>query len=128
MIIKTLEAYHPINEQETVDKQAMIAFIKQHDDALTRTNNIAHVTSSALVVNERFDKVLFAHHNIYDAWGWVGGHNDGDADCLKVALKEAKEETGIETVRAYDDNIFAIDTIFVENHIKHGVYVPDHLH
>ncbi len=128
MVLKTIETYQPVNEQETVDKQAIISFIKQHDDALERHNKIAHLTSSALVVNETFDKVLFAHHNIYDAWGWVGGHTDGDPNLLKVAIKEAKEETGIEVVRAYDGKIFALDTIFVENHIKHGAFVPDHLH
>jgi ADP-ribose pyrophosphatase YjhB (NUDIX family) len=74
------------------------------------------------------DKVLFAYHNIYDSWAWVGGHNDGDADLLNVAIKETKEETGVEHVRAYSDDIFMLDIIHVTNHIKHGTYVPDHLH
>jgi len=35
------------------------------------------------------------HHNIYKTWTWTGGHLDGEVDLLKLALKEANEETGI---------------------------------
>ena len=121
-------SYIPKNEQETVDKKAIVEFIKRNPDVLNRENLVAHITSSSIVVNEKLDKVLFAYHNIYDSWGWLGGHNDDDPDLLHVAVKEAKEETGIENVRPYNDEIMMIDIIYVENHIKHGKYVPDHLH
>lgn len=128
MIKEQIERYIPINEQEATDKKAMLAFIEHNDDVLERENLVAHITSSAIVVNEAMDKVLFAYHNIYDSWAWVGGHNDGDADLLHVAIKEAKEETGIENVRPYSKDIFMLDIIHVTNHLKHGAYVPDHLH
>lgn len=35
------------------------------------------------------------YHKIYNSWAWTGGHSDGDNDLLHVAMKEAKEETGI---------------------------------
>jgi 8-oxo-dGTP pyrophosphatase MutT (NUDIX family) len=128
MVKHEIEKYTPYNEQEMVDKQAMLRFIETNDDVLDRDNLVAHLTSSAIVVNESLDKVLFAYHNIYDSWAWVGGHNDGDADLLNVAIKEAKEETGIKRVRPYSEDIFMLDIIHVTNHIKHGKYVPDHLH
>lgn len=123
-----LRHYQPVNEQETVDKQAMLDFIDRNTDAFDRQNLIAHVTSSAIVVNETLDKVLFAHHNIYDSYGWIGGHNDGDGDCLHVALKEAHEETGLSHIQPYNEEILGVDIIHVTNHIKRGVFVPDHLH
>lgn len=128
MLLKSLSEYTPKNTQEAVDKEVMIDFIKKNPDAFHRDNKIAHVTSSAIVVNETMDKVLFAYHNIYDSWSWVGGHNDGDPDCLAVALKEAKEETGIKTIRPQSDKIFMLDIIHVTNHYKNGDFVPDHLH
>lgn len=128
MLKELLINYEPKNEQERVDQLAIIAFIDKNDDAFERTNLIAHITSSAIVVNEAMDKVLFIHHNIYNSWGWVGGHNDGDEDCLRVAIKETKEETGLETVKPYDDKIFMIDTIHVTNHYKNEMFVSDHLH
>ena len=120
--------YKPKNEQEVMDQKLIVDFITKHEDALLRTNLTAHVTASAFVVNPTFDKILFAYHNIYQSWSWVGGHNDGDPDLLGVAIKEAMEETGIKDVYPYDKDIFTIDVIYVPNHIKHGVYVPDHLH
>src|SRR5690606_13156485 len=102
--------------------------IDRNPDALDRTNLCAHITSSAFVVNQDMTKILFAYHNIYDSWSWVGGHNDGNPDLLEVAIKEAIEETGIKTVKPYSNDIFTIDVIYVKNHIKKNQYVPDHLH
>ncbi len=126
--IETIKAYEPKNEQEEVDKKAILAFINQNKDHLYRTNLVAHLTSSAIVINEAFDKVLFAYHNIYNSWSWLGGHVDGSKNLLNVAIKETKEETGIKTVRPYSKDIFMIDVIQVENHVKNDQYVPDHLH
>lgn len=120
--------YKPVNEQEEKDLELICDFMKRNDDALYRTNLVAHITSSAYVVNSNMTKVLFAYHNIYDSWSWVGGHNDGDPNLLEVAIKEAKEETGIKNVTPYSEDIWTVDVIYVKNHIKHGAYVPDHLH
>ena len=128
MIYKVLENYTPKNEQETVDKQAILEFIISNNDYLDRTNKAAHMTSSAIVVNKSMNKVLFAHHNIFNSWGWVGGHNDGDSNPLRVAIKEAKEETGVSNIVPYSEEIFIIDIIYVFNHIKYGKYINDHLH
>ena len=126
--MKELNNYNPVNEQEEKDIALIKEFVKRNDDAYERFNLAAHVTSSAIVVNEYMDKVLFAHHNIYGSYGWVGGHNDGDTDCLKVAIKEAIEETGIRNIRPVSNDIIGVDVIHVTNHKKNGVYVPDHLH
>lgn len=128
MIVKIIENYKPINEQEAIDKKAMLNFIKHNNDALYRTNLIAHFTSSAIVVNKTKDKVLFIYHLIYKSWSWVGGHNDGEPDFLKVALKETIEETGVKSIRPLLNDPVALDNINVENHIKNGHYVGDHIH
>ena len=126
--IDDIKRYQPYNEQEEVDKRLILDFIKHNPDHLERENLTAHLTSSAIVVNPERTKVLFAYHNIFDSWSWLGGHNDGDPDLLKVAIKEVKEETGIGIVQPVLKEIFMIDAIYVMNHIKRGQYVPDHLH
>ncbi len=128
MRVPIVERYQPINTQEAADKQLMITVAKTNDNAFYRHCLHAHFTSSAFIVNETFDKILFAHHNIYGAWGWLGGHNDGDEDFLRVALREAREESGLTEVRPFNGEVLTLDVIFVENHVKHGEYVPDHLH
>ena len=68
------------------------------------------------------------HHNIYNSWGWTGGHADGDSDLIKVSIKEAKEETGIKEARPITNDICSIDILPVNAHIKRGKYVASHLH
>ena len=68
------------------------------------------------------------HHNIYNTWSWTGGHADGEADLLKVAIKEAKEETSIENIGVLDENIIAIDILPVVPHVKRGKFISGHLH
>ncbi len=128
MLKELIQAYQPFNEQEAFDKKAILAFIDRNPDYLLRSNLIAHFTVSTIVVNPSMDKVLFAHHNIYKSWGWLGGHNDGDEDMLRVAMKETEEETGLKKIKPYSKDIFMLDTIYVPNHIKHGKHVSDHLH
>lgn len=128
MFIEKITNYIPKNEQEVADKRTILKFIKNNPDVLHRSNEIAHMTSSAIVVNESMTKILFAFHNIYKSWSWVGGHNDGDADCLAVAIREAKEETGVTNIRPYNEDIFMIDTLYVPCHYKKGIFVSDHLH
>jgi len=120
--------YKPINEQEKVDQELILNFIDKNPDSLYRTNLCAHITSSAFVVNAHMTKILFAYHHIYDSWSWLGGHNDGNPNLLEVAIQEAIEETGIQTVTPYSNDIFTIDVIYVKNHMKKNKYVPDHLH
>ena len=126
--IKQIEKYNPVDEQEKKDKEIILDFINKNDDVLVRDNEIAHITSSGFIVNKLRTKVLMIHHNIYNSWGWTGGHADGEDDLLKVAIKEAKEETGVKDIGVLDENIIAIDILPVVPHIKRGKFVSGHLH
>lgn len=119
----------PINDQEKSDKQLIEDLIRQYGDGLlSRETSFAHITSSGLVINESFDKILMVHHNIYNTWTWTGGHADGDMDLLAVAQKEATEETGVRTLRPFSEKILSLDILPVYGHRKNGRYVSAHLH
>lgn len=126
--VKQIERYNPINEQEKKDKEIILDFIKKNANVLFRNNEIAHITSSGFIVNKSRNKTLMIHHNIYNSWGWTGGHADGNSDLIKVALKEAQEETGIKHVKPIINDICSIDILPVNAHIKRGKYVASHLH
>lgn len=123
-----IESYKPYNEQEERDKQTMLKYIDNFDNILTRENTFGHFTASSWAVNPERTKVLMIYHNIYQSWAWTGGHSDGDADLLNVAIRELKEETGIEKVKALKDDIFSLEILTVDGHIKKGKYVSSHVH
>ena len=127
-IREAIEKYCPCCEQEARDKAVILAFIDSNPDAFERSNLIGHMTASAWVVNERFDRVLMAYHNIYDSWSWLGGHADGDEDLLAVALREVREESGVKNVRPASEDIFSLEVLTVDGHVKRGKYVSSHLH
>lgn len=123
-----IEKFVPYNEQEEVDKKIMLKYIKDFNDVLTRQNEYGHFTSSAFVLNKDRSKILMAYHRIYNSWAWVGGHSDGDNDLLYVAMKEAKEETGIKNVIPISKDIYSLELINVNGHEKRGKYVGSHVH
>lgn len=124
-----IENYKPYNEQEEKDKQTMLKYIHTFDNVLTRENEFGHFTASSWAVNKEKTKVLMIYHNIYQSWAWTGGHSDGEADLLKVAIKELKEETGVENVKVLNNgNIFSLEILTVNGHIKKGNYVSSHVH
>ncbi|MBE6072228.1 MAG: NUDIX domain-containing protein [Clostridium butyricum] len=126
--INDIKNYIPYNEQEETDKKLILQCLNTYDDLLSRENSLAHITSSGYIINKNKDKTLMIHHNIYKTWSWTGGHADNDCDLLSVAIKEAKEETGIKNFKALSDNIFSLDVLPVIGHFKNGKYVSAHLH
>lgn len=126
--IEDIKKYVPYNEQEEEDKKSALLSIEQFNNLLTRENPLIHVTSSGYIVNRERTKVLMVHHNIYKTWSWTGGHADGDDDLLYVAIKEGKEETGLNNLKAITNEILSLDVIEVLGHYKRGKYVSAHLH
>lgn len=123
-----IEKYIPYNEQEEKDKNTMLKYINTFDDVLTRNNEFGHFTASSWVVNKEKTKVLMIYHNIYKSWAWTGGHADGESDLLSTAIRELKEETGVKNVRIINNDIFSLEVICVNGHVKKGKYVSSHVH
>ena len=127
-LIEELEEYIPFNEQEEMDKEEILRRLKSGEELYLRDNNSAHLTASAWVVSPDRKKTLMAYHKIYDSWSWLGGHCDGEHDLLAVAVKEVMEESGIKHVVPVSDQIYSIEILTVDGHVKKGHYVSSHLH
>ena len=93
-------------ESETIAR--FEAFIDSHPDCFERSCGVGHITGSAWIVNRTGERVLLTHHRKLGRWLQPGGHSDGDPDTLEVALREAREESGLE-VRTLDEAIFDLD-------------------
>ena len=87
-----------------------IDFVNQHERIFDRETPV-HVTGSAWVVSPDREQVLLMHHRKLDQWFQPGGHADGDADILRVALRECAEETGLDPSQIFliDPSIFDVD-------------------
>ena len=127
-IYEQIKAYRPWNEQERQDQVLILDFLRKNSDAFYRTNLLAHMTASAWVVNPQRSKVLMVYHRLYDSWSWTGGHADGEEDLLAVALREVREETGVQRLRPVTEEIYSLEVLTVDGHEKHGRYVPSYLH
>lgn len=125
---KALTCYKPYNEQEERDRDTFCSLLNRGTPIYTRDNLEAHLTASAWVTNRKRNKILMAYHKIYDSWAWLGGHADGERDLLRVAQKEAMEESGLSQVRPISNEIFSVEILTVSGHIKRGSYVSSHLH
>lgn len=127
-LYNAIEHYRTINEQEKCDKRVILDFMTKNSDYLDRTNQVAHFTTSIWTVNKEHTKTLMVYHNIYNSWSWIGGHADGEENLSKVAMRELQEETGVKNAKLVNDDIFSLEILTVDGHMKKGVYVPSHLH
>lgn len=120
--------YTPCDMQEAQDRQMMLDALDNLQDVFTRKNQFAHFTASSWIVNQNRDHALMAYHNIYRTWAWTGGHADGETDLMKVAIREAQEETGIADIGPFSGEIYSIEVLPVNPHVKRGSFVSAHLH
>lgn len=95
------------NEQRMLEQ--IVEFVRRHDRCFERALTVGHITGSAWIVDLHRSHILLTHHRKLDRWLQLGGHSDGDADTLNVALREGCEESGIETLRPVSDAIFDVD-------------------
>ncbi len=127
--VEEIAAYVPRCEAEAAEKEIILDYIRRcPENILLRENRAAHMTASGFILSTDGKWVLMAHHDLYRVWAWTGGHADGESDLLKVALKEAWEETGAAHIRPLSEKMASLEILPVWGHRKRGVYVPSHLH
>ena len=100
---RALDAHEAAMTAET------IRFVEAHTDCLLRSCIPGHLTGSAWVVSADRTRTLLTHHHKLDKWLQLGGHADGDGDLLAVALREAREESGLTRLRAVAVEPFDVD-------------------
>jgi len=95
ILIEILNNYVTGDGQEREDVGVIRGFVEQFENIFVRDCLSAHMTGSALVVNPDTRQVLLHNHIKLNRWLQFGGHADGETDMAKVAMKEAREETGL---------------------------------
>lgn len=104
-----LTAYPAYSDEEEGFRLRMLQLIAEEPDCFHRHLQKGHFTGSAFIISPTKDKVLLLHHRKLDKWLQPGGHADGDENIARVAEKEAREETGITSIRLLSPAIFDLD-------------------
>jgi 8-oxo-dGTP pyrophosphatase MutT (NUDIX family) len=108
-LLEKLGVYRPLDDHEAAMVRRLRHFVETHADCFERTLPIGHITGSAWVVDFERAHALLTHHRKLNKWLQLGGHADGDPDVLRVALREAREESGLTMIRPVSDAIYDID-------------------
>lgn len=108
-LLSLLHSYHSTYPEELAYKKEIIEFIEQYPDCFERSLAVGHITASAWLLSADYSQALLMHHTKLDLWVQFGGHCDGDSDVLRVAIKEAQEESGIQAIVPVSTTIFDID-------------------
>lgn len=83
-----------------------IQFITNNDRCFDRELGPGHLTASCWLWNSDQSAALFTLHKKLKCWLQLGGHADGHPNLLEVALKEAKEESGLDEIEVISPEIF----------------------
>ena len=109
---------------EQANRAKMIKLLDECADCFSRTARPAHFTGSALIVNAAGSRALLHHHRKLDRWLQFGGHCDGDENVLRVAQREALEESGIAGLIVASARPFDLDIHEIPEHRTE----PQHWH
>jgi 8-oxo-dGTP pyrophosphatase MutT (NUDIX family) len=123
-LLETLRSYRGIDEADTERAKEIAEFVQREAACAERSLRGGHLTGSAWVVNREGDKVLLLHHRKLRKWLQPGGHADGEMNLLAVALREAREESGLVTLAPVSTAIFDVDI----HAIPARGDEPEHLH
>ncbi len=106
---KALVRYAQQHPDNATQAERILHFIRSTPDCFERHHAEGHITGSAWLLNPEGTHALLTLHRKLGRWLQPGGHADGDADTLRVALREAREESGIVGIVPLDADIFDVD-------------------
>jgi 8-oxo-dGTP pyrophosphatase MutT (NUDIX family) len=124
-LLDDVRAYAPRDERERGMRDRLAAFLETYGSrAFDRALAPGHITASAWIVDPERTRAVLLHHRKLARWLQLGGHVDGDPDVRRAALREAREESGLRTLRLIGDDIYDIDV----HRIPARANEPEHDH
>jgi 8-oxo-dGTP pyrophosphatase MutT (NUDIX family) len=106
-----LGQHDTVDAQELEHLRRMRLLLETGSEPFARTHlSPGHFTASAFVVSEDRQRVLLILHRKLKRWLQPGGHIDADDDGpLAAAIREVREETGLNDVRPLGEGLLDVD-------------------
>ncbi len=123
-LLEQLKNHSPFDPHEAEMRLRTIEFVTRNTACFDRSLAEGHITGSAWIANPSRTKILLTHHRKLNRWLQLGGHSDSEPITLNVALREAKEESGLKHIHAMKEDIFDIDIHTIPPHGGE----PEHFH
>jgi 8-oxo-dGTP pyrophosphatase MutT (NUDIX family) len=97
--LATLAAWEPADAGQHRLRERYVAHLGAHPDGLSRSCFPAHLTAGTVVLSADGGAVLLNLHRKARRWFAFGGHCEpGDTTLAGVALREAREESGLSEI------------------------------
>jgi 8-oxo-dGTP pyrophosphatase MutT (NUDIX family) len=94
-LLHMLARYRDAFPAEAVMVDRICRLVETHANCFDRTCRPGHITGAAWIVSTDRRRSLLTHHRKLDRWLQLGGHADGQWHVEEVALREAREESGL---------------------------------
>src|SRR5205814_10379951 len=110
-LLGELASYETTVQSELACLDRIREFLRRSPAPFSRANPEGHITASAVVTRPEDSAFLLVWHRKLGRWLQPGGHlEEGDASVFAAALREAREETGIEAfAHPIGDRILDVD-------------------
>lgn len=97
--LSELSLWQPPTTAQALLREDFVTHLHEHVDGWSRACRPDHLTASALVVDTSRALVLLCLHRKVGLWLQFGGHIEAeDRSVAEAALREAREESGIDCV------------------------------
>lgn len=95
--LATLSSWTAPDAAQEELRERLVAHLRATPDGMWRSAYPDHLTAGTIVLDAAGDRVLLNLHRKAQRWFAFGGHAEpGDATLADVALREAREESGID--------------------------------
>lgn len=123
-LLAALKAHTTLDSLEAQHLKRSIEFVDRYDNCCDRKLRVGHITASSWIIDNDQSHALLTHHKKLDRWLQLGGHIENDSDILNAALREAREESGLNDLHVISDAIFDVDV----HPIPARGFEPEHFH
>lgn len=123
-LLDQLRRYRPADDLESRHYASVIQLLTTGAEPFSRRHfHPGHVTASVFIVDPSSNSLLLHHHRRLDRWLQMGGHVESDEHPERTALREGREESGLEDLELFG-GIFDVDV----HAIPAAKGEPDHQH